>query len=126
MTMLPSSTYTRACALWRWTGSEVPGEYSTVIIRSSLPGISDNGFDISEVTFASCAISGLHTRERLHTRNNMSRIFFIAGLLLFLMSYGLILCRAAHTEHGQLTADERDRLVERGAARTDVTHRGVL
>jgi hypothetical protein len=26
----------------------------------------------------------------------------------------------------QLTADERDRLVERGAARTDVTHRGVL
>ena len=26
----------------------------------------------------------------------------------------------------QLTADERDRLVERGAARTGVTHRGVL
>jgi len=26
----------------------------------------------------------------------------------------------------QLTVDERDRLVERGAARTDVTHRGVL
>ena len=26
----------------------------------------------------------------------------------------------------RLTADERDRLVERGAARTDVTHRGVL
>ena len=26
----------------------------------------------------------------------------------------------------QLTGDERDRLVERGAARTDVTHRGVL
>jgi hypothetical protein len=56
-----------------------------------LPGTSDNGFDISEVTFASCAISGLHTRKRLHTRNNMSRIFFIAGLLLFLMSGGLIL-----------------------------------
>src|SRR5215468_11159941 len=93
MTMLPSSTYTRACALWRWTGSELPGGYSTVIIRSSLPGISDNGFDISEVTFASCAISGLHTRERPHARNNMSRIFFIAGLLLFLMSCGLILCR---------------------------------
>ena len=51
---------------------------STVIIRSSLPGISGNGFDISEVTFASCAISGLHTRQRLHTRNNMSRFFFIA------------------------------------------------
>src|SRR5215472_10673638 len=26
----------------------------------------------------------------------------------------------------RLTADERDRLVERGAARTGVTHRGVL
>ena len=26
----------------------------------------------------------------------------------------------------QLTGDERDRLVERGAARTDVSHRGVL
>src|SRR5262249_61299521 len=39
---------------------------------------SDNGLDIRDVTFASCAISGLHTSERLHTRNNMSRIFFIA------------------------------------------------
>jgi hypothetical protein len=29
-------------------------------------------------------------------------------------------------EPAQLTADERDRLVERGAARTGVTHRGVL
>ena len=55
----------------------------------------------------------------------MSRIFFIVGLLLFLMSCGLILCRNC-SEHGQLTADERDRLVERGAACTDVTHRGVL
>ena len=26
----------------------------------------------------------------------------------------------------QLTGDERDRLVERGAARTDVSYRGVL
>jgi hypothetical protein len=30
------------------------------------------------------------------------------------------------SERKQLTADERDRLVERGAARTGVTHRGVL
>jgi hypothetical protein len=42
--------------------------------------MSVNGFDISESTFASCAISGLHKR------NNMSRIFFIAN---FLLSYAL-------------------------------------
>jgi hypothetical protein len=31
-----------------------------------------------------------------------------------------------HPDHILLTADELDRLVERGAARTGVTHRGVL
>src|SRR5215469_16229433 len=58
-------------------GSETPGGYSTEIIRSSLPGLSGTGFDISEVTFASCAITGLDTRNKLHTRSNMSVRLFI-------------------------------------------------
>jgi len=36
----------------RWIGSDAPGGYSTVIIRTSLPGFSPRSFDMSEVTFA--------------------------------------------------------------------------
>src|SRR5215472_2042512 len=41
------------CALWRWIGSILPGGYSTVIIRPSLPGKSVSSFEKSSVTFAS-------------------------------------------------------------------------
>src|ERR1051326_1698601 len=43
-------------------GSELPGGYSTVIIKPSLPGRL-RSFDISSVTFASCANSTLDVRH---------------------------------------------------------------
>src|SRR6266481_2230289 len=43
------------CALWRCIGSELPGGYSTVIIRPSLPGKFVRSFEKSGVTFASLA-----------------------------------------------------------------------
>src|SRR5215472_8070323 len=44
-------------ALCRWIGSTLPGGYSTVIIRPSLPGRFGKSFDIRSVTLASCASS---------------------------------------------------------------------
>src|SRR6266851_7383315 len=43
------------CALWRCMGSELPGGYSTMTIRPSLPGKSIRSFEKSDVTFASLA-----------------------------------------------------------------------
>src|SRR5258708_29962034 len=42
----------KPCALCRWIGSELPGGYSTVIIRPSLPGKSIRSFEKSGVTLA--------------------------------------------------------------------------
>src|SRR6266478_8665151 len=44
-------------ALCRWIGSTLPGGYSTVIIRPSLPGRFGRSFDRRSVTLASCASS---------------------------------------------------------------------
>jgi hypothetical protein len=44
-------------------GSELPGGYSTVIIRPSLPGNSVRFFDMSFVAFASCATSAPDMRH---------------------------------------------------------------
>src|SRR5215472_12397880 len=44
-------------------GSELPGGYSTVITRPSLPGHLVRSFDTSCVTFASCANSVLDMRQ---------------------------------------------------------------
>jgi hypothetical protein len=44
-------------------GSELPGGYSTVIIRPSLPGRFVSSFDMSCVTLASCATSVLEMRH---------------------------------------------------------------
>src|SRR5437870_2859416 len=53
ITMEPSSTYTNACALCRWTGSDPPGAYSTVISNPSFPENSLSSWDMSDVTLAS-------------------------------------------------------------------------
>src|SRR6476646_2097803 len=52
-----------ACALWRCIGSELPGGYSTAIIRPSLPGRFVRSFDKTSVTLASCASSELDVRH---------------------------------------------------------------
>src|SRR5689334_24370653 len=51
------------CALWRCTGSEDPGGYSTVITTPSFPGISVKFFDISCVTFASFGCIAAEIRQ---------------------------------------------------------------
>src|SRR5712691_396859 len=52
-----ADTHLNPYALWRCIGSELPGGYSTVIIRPSLPGRFVRSFDRSCVTLASCATS---------------------------------------------------------------------
>src|SRR3954465_1429676 len=46
-------------ALWRCMVSELPGGYSTLSIRPSLPGRFVRSFDRSRVTLASCAAIAL-------------------------------------------------------------------
>src|SRR5512134_3437675 len=53
-----------AWALCRWTGSDQPGAYSTVIIRTSLPGMSGSPLVIREVTLGSWAASPPVTAQR--------------------------------------------------------------
>src|SRR5215469_7453037 len=48
-------------------GSELPGGYSTVIIRPSLPGKPVRSFDMSCVTSASCATSAPDMRHTAKT-----------------------------------------------------------
>src|ERR1700741_216455 len=43
------------CALWRCIGSVLPGGYSIMSIRTSLPGRSVRSFEKRDVTFASLA-----------------------------------------------------------------------
>src|SRR6185437_4022678 len=62
-----------AWALWRWIGSELPGGYSTVIIRPSLPGRFDRSFDNSCVTLASCAASIPHM-SHARTKTNFVKL----------------------------------------------------
>jgi hypothetical protein len=65
--------------LCRWTGSELPGGYSTRRIPPSLPGKSGSCFVISGVVFASSAIS---VPDAKHCRINSSfRIFTIEPLV---------------------------------------------
>src|SRR6188472_2762509 len=48
----------KPCELCRWTGSTLPGGYSTVIINPSLPGNSFRSLEKSSVTFASGGAAG--------------------------------------------------------------------
>src|SRR6266436_8762718 len=58
----------KPCALCRWIGSVLPGGYSTVIIRPSLPGKSARSFEKSGVTFASLGWSlGCNVTDIRHT-----------------------------------------------------------
>src|SRR5438445_7768780 len=65
--------------------SELPGGYSTVIIRPSLPGRFVRSFDRSCVTLASCATSVPDMRLRRseeHTSELQSRQYLVCRLLL--------------------------------------------
>src|SRR5215471_4655093 len=61
-------------ALCRWMGSELPGGYSTVIIRPSLPGRLVRSFDMSCVTSASCATSA---PDKRHATSKICFVNFI-------------------------------------------------
>src|SRR6185503_11972102 len=58
-------------------GSTPPGAYSTVIIKTSRPGISVRSFDMSEATLACCAITVPVDRN---SRTNISFVFFMIDL----------------------------------------------
>src|SRR5882672_11754665 len=58
-------------------GSVLPGGYSTVMIKTSRPGLSVRSFDMSDVTLACCAITVPVERN---SRTIMSFIFFIIDL----------------------------------------------
>src|SRR6266850_2768422 len=58
-------------------GSVLPGGYSTVMIKTSRPGLSVRSFDMSDVTLACCAITVPVERN---SRTIMSIIFFIIDL----------------------------------------------
>src|SRR5882762_7986297 len=65
-------------------GSTAPGGYSTVIIKTSLPGISVRSFDMSDVTLACCAIT-VPVMRNIRTNNNV---------LFIIVSFGLIAARS--------------------------------
>src|SRR3954447_23207613 len=65
-------------ALWRCMVSELPGGYSTVSIRPSLPGRFVRSFDRSRVTLASCAAIALditHASAKISFVNVISEPF---------------------------------------------------
>src|SRR5882762_237988 len=68
----------KPCALCRWIGSVLPGGYSTVIIRPSLPGSSGKSFEKSGVTFASLSWSlGCKVTDIRHTNSKASFVIVI-------------------------------------------------
>src|SRR6185437_15226568 len=81
MTIDPSSTYTNAYALWRWTGSVLPGGYSTAINTPSWLGMVVRSFDMSCVTFACWASNVTGVR---HARSKIAFADFIHQPLLLL------------------------------------------
>src|SRR5215469_15183931 len=61
-------------ALCRWLGSTLPGGYSTVIIRPSLPGRFGRSFDRRSFTLACCASS---VPDMRHTNARIAFVNFI-------------------------------------------------
>src|SRR5262249_4189507 len=64
----------KPCALCLWTGSELPGGYSTVHMNTSFPGNSGRGLVISGVTTGSAACTAVTPSSRDNRRADF--IFF--------------------------------------------------
>src|SRR5262245_58411858 len=58
----------KPCALCLWTGSELPGGYSTVNMNTSFPGNSGRGLVISGVTTGSAAYTAVTPTSRDNRR----------------------------------------------------------
>src|SRR5262245_32365897 len=68
----------KPCALCLWTGSALPGGYSTVNMNTSFPGNSGRGLVISGVTTGSAAYTAATPSSRDNRRADF--IFFPSGL----------------------------------------------
>src|SRR5215813_14169145 len=99
----------KPCALCLWTGSALPGGYSTVNMNTSFPGNSGRGLVISGVTTGSAAYTAVTPSSRDNRRADF--IFFP----LWVASSGRVVARDK-----RLAADDRQRdpRWRRGGART--------
>src|SRR5262245_24357000 len=99
----------KPCALCLWTGSELPGGYSTVNMNTSFPGNSGRGLVISGVTTGSAAYTAVTPSSRDNRRADF--IFFP----LWVASSGRVVAKDKRVAAGDRQRDPRWR---RGAART--------
>src|SRR5262245_45786679 len=108
----------KPCALCLWTGSELPGGYSTVNMNTSFPGNSGRGLVISGVTTGSAAYTAVTPSSRDNRRADF--IFFP----LWVGSSGRVVARDK-----RLAADDRQRDPRRrrgGARHTGEDRGGVV
>src|SRR5262245_23498564 len=117
------------CALWRCIGSTLPGGYSTVIIRPSLPGASGRSFEKSDVTFASLFSTVAAVTAITHPKIKISFVIVIIKPFVFMFCLSQAhrsgCARSAEPASIWLMGDRRR---SRGGLRifTDVLSRGLL